>query len=206
MLAPPGNSHCCQPCGNYKELLRAFPSIPVFTLPDPHPKWWKQILLLLFLLILVLKGHFFCIGGGWQASIGGCSIFFCAQRRLQRPNNKGFVSKNNDPGEIVKEQNDVQNNHQVTNESKQRTCKQAPNSWQQQTQSSGVRESAESVHGHPAERNLGLLWSSSVHCSRVCRGESSSRVWKKRKLGASSNLLDFKEALPLLSLYSLLTS
>ncbi|KAI1242449.1 hypothetical protein IHE44_0005994 [Lamprotornis superbus] len=37
----------------------------------------------------------------------------CSSRRLQRPNNKGFVSKNNDPGEIVKEQNDVQNNHQT---------------------------------------------------------------------------------------------
>lgn len=148
--------------------------MPVFTyqtliLKCDSCRWWRQILLLSFiLLILVLKGCFSCIGGGWQASVGGCAIFFCAQRRLQRPNNKGFVSKNNDPGEIVKEQNDVQNNHQVTNESKQRTCKQAPNSWQQKTQSSGVRESAECVCGHPAERNLGLSWSSSVHCSRVC--------------------------------------
>lgn len=130
---------------------------------------WRQILFLpIILFILILKGHFSSTGGGWQASVGGCSIFLCAQRRLQLPNNKGFVSKNNDPGKIVKEQNDVQNNHQVTNESKQRTCKQAPNSWQQKTQSSGVRESAECVHGHPAERNLGLLWSSSVHCSPVC--------------------------------------
>lgn len=173
-------------------------------------RWGRQILLLsLILLILVLKGHFPWTGGGWQASVGGRSIFFCARRRLQRPNNKGFVSKNNDPGEIVKEQNDVQNNHQVTNESKQRTCKQAPNSWQQKTQSSGVRESAECVHGHPAERNLGLSWSSSVHCSRVCCGESSSRVCEKRKLPASSSLVDLKRhfyVLQPISLFSLPTS
>lgn len=63
-------------------------------------------------------------------------VFLCSKQALV----------NNDPAQIVKEQNDVRANCQVTNEAEQRTCKQAPKYWHWKTESSGVRESAKRAH------------------------------------------------------------